>query len=245
MLKGKTAVVTGGSRGIGAAIALKLASLGADVAVIYSNRVDTANEICEKCTVDYGVKAVPFKCNVADYDEVKTVVGSIVKEFGTVNILVNNAGITKDGLIAVMKEKNFDDVIGINLKGVFNMIRHCSSVFMKNRSGKIINITSVSGIMGNAGQSNYSASKAGIIGLTKSVAKEFAGRNVNCNAIAPGFIKTDMTKDFDETNPLVSNIPMKRIGTPEDVAEVAAFLAGSGADYITGEVIRVDGGLAM
>ncbi len=245
MLKGKTAIVTGGSRGIGAAIVLKLASLGADVAVIYSSRSEEANEICDRCTKDFGVKAAPYKCNVADYNEVKTVVGSIVKEFGTVNILVNNAGITKDGLIAVMSEKNFDDVIDINLKGAFNMIRHCSSIFMKNRGGKIINITSVSGIMGNAGQTNYSASKAGLIGLTKSVAKELAVRNITCNAIAPGFIKTEMTKEFDETNPFVASIPMKRIGSTEDVAEVAAFLAGSGADYITGEVIRVDGGLAM
>jgi len=245
MLKGKTAIVTGGSRGIGAAIVLKLASLGADVAVIYSSRSETANEICDRCITDYGVKAVPYKCNVADYNEVKTVVGTIAKEFGTVNILVNNAGITKDGLVAVMSEKNFDDVIDINLKGAFNMIRHCSSIFMKNRGGKIINITSVSGVIGNAGQANYSASKAGLIGLTKSVAKELAGRNVTCNAIAPGFIKTEMTKDFDESNPFVASIPMKRIGSTEDVAEIAAFLAGSGADYITGEVIRVDGGLAM
>jgi len=245
MFKGKTAVVTGGSRGIGAAVVLKLASLGADVAVIYSSRSESAIEICDRCVNDYGVKAVPYKCNVADYNEVKTVIGSIAKEFGTVNILVNNAGITKDGLVAVMSEKNFDDVIDINLKGAFNMIRHCSPIFMKNRGGKIINITSVSGIIGNAGQVNYAASKAGLIGLTKSVAKELAGRNVTCNAIAPGFIKTDMTLDFDESNPLVSSIPMKRIGSPEDVAEIAAFLAGDGANYITGEIIRVDGGLAM
>lgn len=245
MLKGKTAVVTGGSRGIGAAIVLKLASLGADVAVIYSSNSETAQEICDRCTADYGVKAVPYQCNVADFNDVKTVIGSIAKEFGTVNILINNAGITKDGLIAVMSEKNFDDVIDTNLKGVFNMIRHCAPIFMKNRGGKIINITSVSGIMGNAGQANYSASKAGLIGLTKSVAKELAVRNITCNAIAPGFIRTDMTKEFDETNPFVSSIPMKRIGTPEDVAEVAAFLAGNAADYITGEIIRVDGGLAM
>lgn len=245
MLKGKTAVITGGSRGIGAATALKLSSAGADIAVIYANSSESADKICKSCTEDYGVKAKAYKCNVADFEETKTIIGLIVKEFGTIDILVNNAGITKDGLVAMMSEKNFDDVIDINLKGAFNMIRHCSPIFMKNRAGKIINITSVSGIMGNAGQANYSASKAGLIGLTKSVAKELAGRNVTCNAIAPGFIKTDMTKDFDEANPFVSSIPLKRMGDAEDVAETVLFLADKGADYITGEVIRVDGGLAM
>ena len=245
MLKGKTAVITGGSRGIGAAVALKLASAGADVALIYANSRDSAEKICQNCTENYGVKAKAYPCNVADFEETKRVVGLIAKEFGTIHLLINNAGITKDGLIAMMSEKNFDDVVDINLKGAFNMVRHCSPVFMKNRSGKIINISSVSGIMGNAGQANYAASKAGLIGLTKSVAKELAARNVTCNAIAPGFIKTDMTKDFDDANPFVSAIPLKRMGTAEDVAEAVLFLAGRGADYITGEVLRVDGGLAM
>ncbi len=245
MLKGKTAIITGGSRGIGAAIAQKLACLGADIAVLYAGKAQAAESVCLDCTGKYGVKAIPYRCNVADYNETKGVIASIRAEFGTVHILVNNAGINKDGLIAAMKEKDFDDVIGTNLKGAFNMIRHCSPLFIRNKYGKIINITSVAGIIGNAGQANYAASKAGLIGLTKSVARELASKNVTCNAIAPGFILTDMTKDFDESNPLVASIPMKRMGAPEDVAELAAFLAQSSSDYITGEVFRVDGGLAM
>lgn len=245
MLKGKNAVITGGSRGIGAAIAVKLASLGADVAVIFSGNSQAAADVCEKCAGKYGVKAVAFRCDVSDFQASKATVALIKEQFGKVDILVNNAGISRDGLIATMKEEDFDAVMDINLKGTFNMIRHCSPIFIRNRGGKIINISSIAGLMGNPGQTNYSASKAGIIGLTKSVARELAAKNVCCNAIAPGFIHTDMTKQFDETNPFVAGIPFKRMGEPEDVAEVAAFLAGSGSDYVTGEVIRVDGGLAM
>lgn len=245
MLKGKTAIITGGSRGIGKAIAVKFASLGADIAVIYAGNDAAAASVCETCTSQFGVKARAYCCDVSDFDAAKKAVAEIKAEFGTVDILVNNAGITRDGLIAVMKETDFDAVIGVNLKGAFNMIRHCSPVFIKNRGGKIINISSVVGLMGNAGQTNYSASKAGLIGLTKSVARELACRNITCNAIAPGYIRTDMTQALENTNPLVAEIPLKRIGTPEDVAETAAFLAGSCSDYITGEVIRVDGGLAM
>ena len=202
-------------------------------------------KVCEICSKQHNVKASAFCCNVADFDASKKTVADIKTEFGTVDILVNNAGITRDGLIATMKEEHFDDVISTNLKGPFNMIRHCSTIFIKNRSGKIINISSVVGLMGNAGQSNYAASKAGLIGLTKSVARELAGKNITCNAIAPGYIRTDMTQALDDTNPLAAGIPLKRVGSPEDVAETAAFLAGSCSDYITGEVIRVDGGLTI
>lgn len=245
MLKGKTAVVTGGSRGIGAAICEKLASLGADVAVIYAGNESAANAVCDKCVGEYGVKAAAYRCNVADFEASKETVARIKTDFGGVDILVNNAGINRDGLIARMKEPDFDDVVNTNLKGAFNMIRHCSGIFIRARAGKIINISSVAGIMGNAGQANYAASKAGLIGLTKSVARELASRGVTCNAIAPGFIATDMTAGFDENNALVASIPLGRMGTPQDVAELAAFLAGSGSDYITGEVFRVDGGIAM
>lgn len=244
MLKGKTAIITGGSRGIGAAVTEKLASLGADVAVIYAGNAALAEEVCQKCTDKYGVRAACYKCDVSDFAQCKDTVAQIKADFGTVNILVNNAGITRDGLIAMMKEEDFDSVIAANLKGAFNMIRHCTGIFMRNRSGRIVNISSVSGMIGNAGQVNYSASKAGIIGLTKSVARELASRGVTCNAVAPGFIATDMTRalptDMEE---IAAGIPLGRVGSPEDVADAVAFLVN--ADYITGEVIRVDGGIAM
>lgn len=245
MLKGKTALVTGASRGIGRAIAIEYAMQGANVAIVYAGNEAAAQETCTVC-MEQGVKAEIYKCNVADFEEVKATVAAVKQEFGTIDILVNNAGITKDGLLAMMKESDFDSVIDTNLKGAFNMIRNCCPIFIRNRGGKIINISSVSGIMGNAGQVNYSASKAGLIGLTKSVARELAARNITCNAIAPGFIGTDMTQGIaTEDNPLVASIPLGRIGKPEEVAKTAAFLAGEGASYITGEVIRVDGGMAM
>lgn len=245
MLRGKTAVITGASRGIGAAISGKLASLGADVAVIYAGNEAAARDVCERCAGQYGVKAAAYRCDVSDFESSKETVARIKADFGGVDILVNNAGITRDGLIARMKESDFDEVVDVNLKGAFNMIRHCSGIFIRARSGKIINISSAAGITGNAGQSNYAASKAGLIGLTKSVARELAGRGVTCNAIAPGFIATDMTAGIDENSALVASIPLGRMGTPQDVAELAAFLAGGGSDYITGEVFRVDGGIAM
>lgn len=245
MLSGKTAIITGGSRGIGKAIAMKFASLGADIAIVYAGNQAAADEVCKICSSQFNVKASAFCCDVADFDASNITVAEIKAEFGTVDILVNNAGITRDGLIAVMKETDFDDVMNVNLKGAFNMIRHCSPIFIKKRGGKIINISSVVGLMGNAGQANYAASKAGLIGLTKSVARELAGRNITCNAIAPGYIRTDMTQALENTNPLIAGIPLKRAGSPEDVAETAAFLAGGCSNYITGEVIRVDGGLAM
>ena len=245
MLNGKTALVTGGSRGIGRAIALKLASQGADIAVIYAAGAEKAQQVCDEITA-MGRHAAAFQCDVADFAQVKQTVAAVKAEFGGVDILVNNAGITRDGLLAMMKESDYDDVVDTNLKGAFNFIRHCCPLMMKKRSGKIINITSVSGIIGNAGQANYAASKAGLIGLTKSTARELAVRGVCCNAIAPGFIATDMTAhEVAADNPLIAQIPLGRMCTPEEIAELAAFLAGPASDYITGQVIQIDGGLAM
>lgn len=241
-LKNKVAVVTGGSRGIGEAIAIKLASMGADIAVIYAGSVDAANNVCERCINEYGVKALAYQCNVADFTEVKETVAKIKEDFTTINILVNNAGVTKDGLVLTMKEEDFDKVIDVNLKGTFNMIRHCSPLFIRNRSGCIINISSVTGLMGNPGQCNYAASKAGIIGITKTVAKELSSKAVRCNAIAPGFIMTDMTSNQVD-NPLIKQIPLGRMGNAEEIADAAAYLAT--AEYVTGEVLRVDGGIGM
>ena len=242
MLKGKVAVITGGSRGIGAAIAYKLASLGADIAVIYAGNSQAARRVCDKCTNEYGVKAKAYCCDVSSFETVKQTVADIKADFGTAHILVNNAGITRDGLTAMMKEEDFDAVMNTNLKGAFNMTRHMTGLFLRNREGCIINITSVAGLMGNAGQSNYSASKAGLVGLTKSVAKELAPRGIRCNAIAPGFIKTDMT-EMQADNPLLNMIPLGKMGDAQDVADAAAYLAT--AKYVTGEVLRVDGGIAM
>lgn len=242
MLSGKTAVITGASRGIGKAIALKFASLHANVAVIYAGNTDAAKEVCDVCEREYGVRALAYRCNVADFAAVKETVSKIKADFGTAHILVNNAGITRDGLAAMMKEEDFDAVLDTNLKGAFNMIRHCAGLFIRNRGGCIINISSVSGLTGNAGQCNYSASKAGLVGLTKSVAKELAPKGVRCNTIAPGFIETDMTGGQTD-NPLLKMIPLGRMGKTDDVADAAAYLAC--AEYITGEVLRVDGGIAM
>lgn len=242
MLKGKVAIVTGGSRGIGEAIVYKLASLGAHVAVIYAGNVQAAEGVCHRCQQEYGVTAKAYLCDVADFDAVKNTVALIKADFGTVHILVNNAGITKDGLVAMMKEEDFDKVLDTNLKGAFNMIRHCSGLFLRNREGCILNVTSVAGLMGNAGQSNYAASKAGLVGLTKSIAKELAPRGIRCNAIAPGFIATAMT-EAQADNPLLSMIPLGRMGEVADVADAAAYLIT--AKYVTGEVLRVDGGIAM
>lgn len=243
MLKGRTAVITGGSRGIGAAIAKKFAFLGADIAIIDYGNPDVAEET-RKSLEDMGVKAQAYLCDVTDGEKCKEVVKSILDEFGGIDILVNNAGITRDNLLVMMEESDFDAVINTNLKGCFNMIKACGRTFIKKKYGKIINISSISGLIGLPGQANYSASKAGVIGLTKAVAKELAGKNVCCNAIAPGFIMTDMTKELD-TEAYLASIPMKKLGAPEDVAKAVAFLASDMSDYITGEVIRVDGGIAM
>lgn len=242
MLKGKTAVVTGGSRGIGEAIVYKLASMGANVAVIYAGNATAAERVCEKCKQEYGVEAKSYQCNVADFSAAKETVAIIKADFGTAQILVNNAGITRDGLLAMMKEEDFDAVLDTNLKGAFNMIRHMTGLFIRAHEGAIINVTSVAGLMGNAGQCNYSASKAGLIGLTKSVAKELAPKGVRCNAVAPGFIATDMTGNQTD-NPLLNMIPLGKIGETEDVADAVAYLAT--AKYVTGEILRVDGGIAM
>lgn len=244
MLNGKTALITGASRGIGAAIALKLASMGANIAAVYAGNSEAANEICLECREKYGVRAEPFCCDVSDFAQAKNTVDEVRKAFGSIHILVNNAGITRDGLITSMKEEDFDRVVNVNLKGAFNMIRHCSRIFIANRGGAIINISSVSGMMGNPGQANYSASKAGLIGLTKSTAKELAGRNIRCNAVAPGFIRTDMTENLNSNrNQLMQMIPLGRVGTAEEVAEAVAYLIN--AEYVTGEVLRVDGGIGM
>lgn len=242
MLKGKTAVVTGGSRGIGEAIAYKLASMGANVAVIYAGNASAAETVCEKCRQEYSVEAKAYLCNVADFAAAKETTAKIKTDFGTAQILVNNAGITRDGLLALMKEADFDAVLGTNLKGAFNMIRHMTGLFIRAREGAIVNITSVAGMMGNAGQCNYSASKAGLIGLTKSVAKELAPKGIRCNAVAPGFIETDMTGN-QAANPLLNLVPLGKMGKPDDVADAVAYLVT--ANYVTGEVLRVDGGIAM
>lgn len=243
MIQGKTAIVTGGSRGIGAVTAKKLASLGADIAVIYAGNEAAANAVCEECRA-HGVKAEAFQCDVADFAQTKETVALIKEAFGTVDILINCAGITRDKLLAMMREDDFDAVIATNLKGTWNMIRQCCGIFIRNKGGSIVNVSSVVGLTGNAGQSNYSASKAGIIGLTKSTAKELAAKNIRCNAVAPGFIATDMTKDLGgEDSPWLKMIPLARAGEAEEVAEAIVFLAD--AAYITGEVLRVDGGMAM
>ena len=243
-LNGKTAIVTGGSRGIGAAIALKLASMGANVAAIYAGSSEAAREVCAACSGQFGVKAESYCCDVSDFEQAKETVARIRKDFGSVHALVNNAGITRDGLTATMKESDFDRVLDVNLKGAFNMIRHCARAFIAQREGAIVNLSSVSGLIGNPGQVNYAASKAGLIGLTKSVAKELAVRGVRCNAVAPGFIRTDMTGSLtEENNQMMQSIPLGRVGRPEEVAEAVAYLIC--ADYVTGEVLRVDGGIAM
>lgn len=242
MLKGKTAIITGGSRGIGAAIAEQFASMGANIAVIYAGNQTAAEAVCQKCKTEYGVEARAYQCDVASFEETKTAVAAIKADFGTVHILVNNAGVTRDGLLAMMGENAWDVVLDTNLKGAFNMIRHCTGLFIRAKEGCIINISSVSGLMGNAGQCNYSASKAGLIGLTKSVAKELAPKGIRCNAIAPGFIRTDMTVT-QEKNPLISRIPLGRMGEAGEIAQAAAYLAT--ANYVTGETIRVDGGIAI
>ncbi|MBR4283552.1 MAG: 3-oxoacyl-[Anaerotignum sp.] len=242
MLKGKTAVVTGGSRGIGKAICLKFAENGADIAFLYAGNTVKAEETLKELE-KLGVRAKAYQCNVADADAVAAVVKEIVTDFGSIQILVNNAGITKDKLVPMMKAADFDAVVDTNLKGTFYMIKGVYPLFLKQKGGKIINISSVSGLMGNSGQANYSASKAGVVGLTKSVAKELAGRGICCNAIAPGFIATEMTENLGD-NALKDAIPMKRFGEAEEVAKLALFLASEHSDYITGEIIRIDGGLA-
>ena len=243
MLKGKVAVVTGASRGIGAAVAKKLASLGADLALIYAGNDALAEAAAADCRA-LGVRAEAYRCDVSDGEAVKETVAKIKVELGGVHLLVNNAGITRDGLVATMKEADFDEVLDVNLKGAFHMIRHCSGLMLRAKYGRIVNISSVAGLMGNPGQANYAAAKAGLIGLTKTAAKELASRGITVNAVAPGLIDTDMTRKLGlKEEALKSAIPLGRAGKPEEVAEAVAFLLQ--ADYITGEVLRVDGGMAM
>ena len=244
MLKGKTAVITGGTQGIGFEIAKKYAENGANIAIVDICDAEKATPAAQTIT-ELGVNCRTYQCNVADAAQVAEVCKQILADFGGVDILVNNAGITRDNLILKMSEADFDAVVDVNLKGAFYMIKNFYRPMMKKRYGKIINISSVSGLFGNAGQANYSSSKAGIVGLTKSTAKELATRGINCNAIAPGFIMTSMTTAFQENDELKKAIPMGRFGQPEDVANLALFLASPMSDYITGEVIRIDGGMAM
>ena len=244
MFEGKTVLVTGGSRGIGKAVALKLAEQGADVAIVATSKSAAAEETLEQLKA-LGVKACLYACDISDEAQVKETVDNVLADFGHIDILVNNAGITKDKLLMAMSAEDIDRVIDVNLKGTIYMTKACIRPFMKQRKGSIINISSVVGLMGNAGQANYAASKAGIIGLTKTVAKEYAARGIRCNAIAPGYISTDMTDALSEADSkkIKDMIPTGRLGTPEDIAGVAAFLAGDLSSYITGEVIRVDGGM--
>ncbi len=245
-LSKKHAVVSGGSRGIGRAIALELARQGANVAILYAGNAEAANETCESAKA-LGVEALALRCDVSQYSAVEEAIQQVKLDFGKIDILVNNAGINRDALLLTMKPEDFDAVLDTNLKGAFYLIKQVYPIMMRARWGRIINISSVAGITGNAGQANYASAKAGLIGLTKTVAKELAGRGVTCNAIAPGFIATDMTDKLPEKikEAALSTIPMKRMGAPEDIAALTAFLAGDGAGYLTGQVIQVDGGLAM
>ncbi|WKY43106.1 3-oxoacyl-[acyl-carrier-protein] reductase [Eubacteriaceae bacterium ES2] len=244
MLKNKTALITGAARGIGRGIALKMAENGANIALVYRGSQDQAKETWRQVT-DLGVKAEIYQCDIADFEATKKLVKDVVSDFGTFEILVNNAGITRDKLLIAMKEDDFDAVINTNLKGAFNMTKHAGGHLLKKRQGRIINISSISGMMGNIGQCNYSAAKAGLIGLTKSSAKEMALRGVTCNAIAPGFIKTDMTDALkpEITEEILKNIPLNRFGSIEDIANMCVYLGSDLAGYITGEVIKIDGGL--
>jgi 3-oxoacyl-[acyl-carrier protein] reductase len=246
MLKGKTAIVTGASRGIGKTIAKVLAKAGANIVINYrtdnGNIQDLVDEIKQ-----LGVDAVAVQADVSDFNEANQLMKAAIESFGSIDILVNNAGITKDNLLMRMSEQDFDSVINTNLKGVFNCVKHASTIMLKQRSGKIINISSVVGLTGNVGQANYAAAKAGIVGMTKACAKELAARGITVNAVAPGFINTDMTEVLSDKvkEATLANIPLKKFGEAEDVANAVCFLASSAADYITGQVIQVDGGMLM
>ncbi len=243
---GKTALVTGGSRGIGRAIALRLAHEGAQVAFFYAgNEIAAAQTLADIEAA--GSKGLAIRCDVGDFTSVQEAFGEVRKAFGPVEIIINNAGITRDGLSLKMQQAAFDDVVRVNLNGAFYVIRNAYEDLIRKRWGRIVNISSVSGLMGNPGQINYSAAKAGMIGLTKTIARELAGRGVTCNAVAPGFIATDMTDQMTDQakNLALQNIPMKRMGMPEDIAAAVAFLCSEQAAYITGAVLQVDGGLYM
>ena len=244
LLKGKTAIITGASRGIGKGIAKEFASNGTNVAFTFSKSVELAKEF-EKELISLGVKAAAYQSDAANYNDSIELVEKIVKDFDSIDILVNNAGITRDNLLMRMQEEDFNQVIKVNLNSVFNMTKAVQKIMLKQRSGSIINMSSVVGIKGNAGQSNYAASKAGIIGFSKSIALELGSRNIRCNVIAPGFIETEMTKKLDEK--IIENwrnsIPLKRGGTPVDVANACVWLASDMSSYVTGQVLNIDGGL--
>ena len=245
-LKGKAALVTGGSRGIGRAVCLELARRGACVAVNYAGNAAAAEETVESCKA-MGVDAFSVPADVADAAACDAMVKEVLSRFGRLDILVNNAGITRDGLMPMLKDADWDAVLDANLKGAFHCMRAASRPMMKQKYGRVVNLSSIVGLRGNAGQANYAASKAGLIGLTKSMAKELAGRNVTVNAVAPGFIDTDMTAALPEKarESMLASIPMGRLGQGEDVAKAVAFFAGDGAGYVTGQVLCVDGGMAV
>ena len=240
------AVITGGSRGIGRACAIKLAKAGNDIAVIYRGNETAAKEVVEICK-EYGVDAICIQANVASSEECKAAIRNVKEQFGKVNILVNSAGITRDGLLIRMKDSDFDDVIDTNLKGTFYMMRECIPLMLKADVKRIINISSVAGVLGNSGQANYSASKSGVIGLTKSAAREYASKLININAVAPGRIETDMTGEMNEKarQAVIDTVPFKKMGDVEDIAAIVDFLSSEGSKYITGQVICVDGGMAI
>ncbi|MCI8950252.1 MAG: 3-oxoacyl-[acyl-carrier-protein] reductase [Lachnospiraceae bacterium] len=246
MLENQVALVTGAGKGIGKAIAIALASEGAAVIVNYNGSQEKAKETVSLIQ-ENGGKAEAIRCNVADFNACREMMDDVISRYGRLDILVNNAGITKDNLLMKMSEEDFDAVIDINLKGAFNCMKHVSRQMIKQKSGRIINISSVSGVAGNAGQANYSASKAGLIGLTKTAAKELASRGITVNAIAPGFIQTEMTEVLSDAvkTAAMEKIPMKKFGEPEDIAQTALFFASGNAKYITGQVICVDGGMVM
>jgi 3-oxoacyl-[acyl-carrier protein] reductase len=246
MLQGKVALVTGASRGIGRAIALELARQGAKIAVNYAGSEAKANEVVEEIK-NMGGEAFAIQADVSDAQAVDRMVKTVLERFGRIDILVNNAGITRDNLLMRMKEEEWDDVININLKGVFNCTKAVTRPMMKQRYGRIVNIASIVGVMGNPGQANYVAAKAGVIGLTKTAARELASRNITVNAVAPGFITTDMTERLNEEikTEMLKQIPLARFGEPEDVAKVVAFLASDAASYMTGQTLHVDGGMVM
>ncbi len=244
LLEGKVAIITGASRGIGSGIAKIFAQQGAQVAFTYSSSAESAL-VLEKELLAFGTKAKGYQSNAANFEEAQQLVDDVLADFGTVDILINNAGITKDNLLMRMSEEDFDKVIEINLKSVFNMTKAVQKIMLKNRAGSIVNMSSVVGVKGNAGQANYAASKAGMIGFTKSIALELGSRNIRCNAIAPGFIETEMTAKLNEdvVKGWRDAIPLKRGGSPEDVANVCVFLGSDMSAYVTGQVINVDGGM--